>query len=127
MSVRLRSVRAWVLTSSPLWKICTVSAVERASTLCPISRQGTEYSARPTFTWMSGPTLPRDHTARVNGLLGSGASAPDSTVLNTASGAAPSRPRCARNPATFRHHSSAARCMASRDSNSRPRQYESRM
>jgi len=33
---------------------------------------GTEYRLLPTLTWMSGPTLHRDHSASTNGLGGSG-------------------------------------------------------
>ena len=43
MSVaRPLSLRTWVLTSSPWWKICTIVTVARMATCCPISFHGTE-------------------------------------------------------------------------------------
>jgi hypothetical protein len=103
-----------------------VVAVERAWTCSPIRRHGTEYNAGPTLTWMSGPTLPVDQVANVNTLRGNGFNAGASNAANTAAGAAPSRPGCARYPATSRHHTSAPSRMCSNDSKSRPRQNESR-
>lgn len=106
--------------------ICTVVAVHRACTRSPINVQGTEYRAPPTFTWMSGPTLPVDQLASTNGVLGSGARAGASTAANTAAGAAPPNGRQARRPATSRAHRIASARICSKPVNSRPRQNESR-
>ena len=88
---------------------------------------GTEYRLCPTFTWMSGPTLHRDHCARTNGVFGSGASAPASAAANTAAGAAPSSGRHGRCPATSADQRAAPACICARLVNSRPRQNESRI
>jgi hypothetical protein len=102
-------------------------AVERASRVSPRCFHGTEYKLWPTLTWMSGPTLHRDHSASTNGALGSGASFCFSTAPNTAAGAAPSSGRQDRRPATSAHQRTAAACICSRLVNSRPRQNESRI
>ena len=88
---------------------------------------GTEYRLWPTLTWMSGPTLHRDHCASTNGLAGSGASVSFSTAANTAAGAAPSSGRHDRCPATSADQRTASACICSRLVNSRPRQNESRI
>jgi len=90
-------------------------------------RHGTEYKVRPTLTWMSGPTLHRDHCASTNGSAGSGLSRSCSAAANTAAGAAPSSGRHDRRPATSVHHRSAPDCICSMLVNSRPRQNESRI
>ena len=89
-------------------------AVERAWTCPPISRHGTEYSAGPTLTWMSGPTLPVDHVASTNGVAGSGPNAGASTAANTTAGAAPSSGRHDRTPATSFDQRTASVCITSR-------------
>ena len=88
---------------------------------------GTEYKARPTLTWMSAPTLHRDHPASTNGDAGSAASRSFSAAANTAAGAAPSSGRQCRRPATSVDHRSASACICSSDDHSRPRQDESRI
>jgi hypothetical protein len=100
-------------------------AVERASRVLPRCFHGTEYRLWPTFTWMSGPTLHRDHSESTNGVLGRGASFSFSTAANTAAGAAPSSGRHDRRPATSVHQRTAPACICSRLVNSRPRQNES--
>ena len=88
---------------------------------------GTEYKVRPTLTWISGPTLHRDHSVSTNGARGNGARAALSTAANTAAGAAPSSGRHDRRPATCMHHRSASACICVRLTNSRPRQKLSRI
>ena len=90
-------------------------------------RHGTEYRLLPTLTWMSGPTLHRDHSASMNGSGGSGARRSSSAAANTAAGAAPSSGRHARCPATSVHQRTASACICSRRVNSRPRQKLSRI
>jgi len=87
-------------------------AVDRAWTCWPINRQGTEYNAGPTLTWMSGPTLPVDQVANTNGVAGSALNAGASTAANTATGAAPSNDRHDRVPATSRHQRTALDCIS---------------
>jgi hypothetical protein len=101
-------------------------SVARASTEWPISRHGTEYSAVPTLMWQSGPTFGVDQVANSNGDRGKGTSAAASAAVNTASGAAPSMPRCARWPATSVHQRTAVACMSGSLAKSRPRQKLSR-
>jgi hypothetical protein len=87
----------------------------------------TEYRLCPTFTWMSGPTLHRDHCASTNGDAGSAASAFFSAAANTAAGAAPSSGRHGRCPATSADQRTAPACICATLVNSRPRQNESRI
>ncbi len=112
--------------SSPLAKICTIVNVARASTFWPRKRHGTEYRQRPTLTWMSGPTVPRDQAASTKRFCGNGFSADRSTAWRTVNGAAPPSGRHDRCPATSVHQLIAAACIAASDVNSRPRQNESR-
>ena len=72
----------------------------RAWTCCPINRHGTEYKARPTFRWQSGPIFPVDQVATTNSLRGNGFSAAASAASNTDNGLAPSRDRWDRTFAT---------------------------
>ncbi len=101
-------------------------AVQRAWTCWPISGHGTEYRHRPTLMWMSGPTLATDQVASTNGVAGSARRAGASTVANTVAGAAPSRGRQARAPATSWDQRTASACIAARLGKVRPRQNESR-
>jgi hypothetical protein len=78
------------------------------------------------LAWMSGPTLPTDHVASTKCVRGNGLSASASTAANTVAGAAPPNGRHDRAPATSRHHTSACSCICCGETNSRPRQNESR-
>ena len=89
---------------------------------------GTEYRLLPTLTWMSGPTLHRDHSASTNGLRGSGAQVRPSRPRRTPR---PGRRRPAAGTTAARppraHQRSALGLHLRQLVNSRPRQNESRI
>ena len=107
-------------------KNCTIVAVSRTSAVLPMCCQGTEYSTRSTWAWISGPIFAVAQVASTNGPEGSGRSASFSAASNTAAGAAPASGRHARRPATSADQRSASACICASDANSRPRQNESR-
>ena len=69
---------------------------------CPISRHGTEYRLLPTLTWMSGPTLHRDHSPARTGRAAAAPARRPRRRRTPPPGAAPSSGRHARCPATSR-------------------------
>ena len=107
-------------------KNCTMVAVMRTSAVLPMCRHGTEYSTLSTRAWMSGPLFAFAQVASTNGAAGSGRKASFSTAVNTTAGAAPSKGRHGRAPATSADQRTASACICASEVNSRPRQNESR-
>jgi len=70
--------------------------------------------------WQSAWTFGVDQAASSNGSGGSGSNAGASVAWNTCSGCAPASGRQARQPATLRHQTSAACCIAASEPNWRP-------
>ena len=101
--------------------------VARASSRCPISQYGSEYSVRPTFACASGATFGRLQAASSNSRSGSGSSAGASSAANTSAVVRPSSARGRRRPATSVHQRGASAAIACSDGQWRPAKKLDRM